>query len=121
MNTTQGDLSHMVNITDTLNHGVHFLDLPLAVDKHDIATAHRCSLTGRSELPLQHNQIAIDPDIPTWSKSPFWIAVKELRDEVVDGVEAFDQLVGVVEGDVFIVSCLHLNEAFGHIALAKYS
>lgn len=109
----------MINITDTLNHGVHLCDLPIAVNEHDIVATYRCSLSGRAKLPLQHHQIAVDPDIPTRSKSEFRVVVKQLGDEIVDGVEAFDQLVRIEEGDILIVGCLHLDEAFVRVTFVE--
>jgi hypothetical protein len=111
----------LIDVTDALNHCVHLPNLPIVIDEHDIVASYRGSLPKRSKLPLQHHQIAIDPDVPTRSESPSWVAVKKLRDEIVDGIEAIDQLVGVVEVDVFIVSRLHLGKTFGRIALAEYA
>ena len=78
VNASQGHLSRSPNITVTLDHGVHSLNLPLAIDRHDIVVVYRCSLASRSKPQLQHDQIAIDPDISKWSKSLFRITVKEL-------------------------------------------
>ena len=115
----ESDPSDILDITDTLDHGVHLANLPIVVDKHDIVATYRCDFARRSELPFQHHQIAIDPDIPTRSKCPSWVAVKKLRDEVVDGIEAGDQLFGVVEGDFRIVSHSHLGKTFIHVAFAE--
>jgi hypothetical protein len=108
-----------VDVADPSYQSIHLLNFPLAVDEHDIVAMYRCSLAIRSELPLHHHQIAVDPYVPERAKSPSRVALEQLRDHFVDSDVAINNLVGIVESDVCGVSLLHLGEAFARITFAE--